>query len=83
MLFVRDSILVVALPPKDDGVGEAFQPLLPYGGWVCESLDTACVERITMNLPDYEKLRSDGNQFAVKPGHEVSRRCCGCSLPWL
>ena len=37
---------------------------------ICECGDAACVERISMTHAEYEQLRSESNQFAVRPGHE-------------
>lgn len=37
---------------------------------VCECGAADCVERITMTHAEYEQLRSESNQFAVRPGHE-------------
>lgn len=49
----------------------SFQMVTEIAEWVCECEDTACVERIPMTLREYAQLRSDGNFFAVKAGHEV------------
>lgn len=38
--------------------------------FVCECADETCVQRIRLTLPEYERLRSDPRQFAVRPGHE-------------
>jgi hypothetical protein len=40
-------------------------------GWVCECVNERCFERIKMSLVEYDGVRSDGNFFLVKPGHEV------------
>ena len=46
----------------------------------CECSDRDCVERVEMNGPEYEVIRSDPSQFVVLPGHlrleveEVVRR---------
>ena len=46
----------------------------------CECSDRDCVERVEMNGPEYEVIRSDPTQFVVLPGHlrleveEVVRR---------
>ena len=59
----------------------------------CECSDRDCVERVEMNGPEYEVIRSDPTQFVVLPGHlrpeveEVVRRApefliasCKCSI---
>ena len=45
----------------------ASQPL----DLVCECGDPTCVARITMTWGEYERVRSDGQLFAVAPGHET------------
>jgi hypothetical protein len=54
-------------------VGELHDPAMigRSGDWLCECLDTSCVARLELTLDEYEAIRSDGNRFAVKPGHEV------------
>ena len=37
---------------------------------VCECADLACIERITVPLTTYERVRSESTLFLVKPGHE-------------
>lgn len=37
---------------------------------VCECSDRSCVERISMPVGDYERVRADSRQFAVVPGHQ-------------
>jgi len=38
---------------------------------ICECGDASCVERIHMTLAEFEALRSDSNQFAIYPGHDI------------
>jgi hypothetical protein len=37
---------------------------------VCECSDPECGHRIEAPLADYERVRADGAQFLVAPGHE-------------
>jgi hypothetical protein len=39
--------------------------------FLCECGDAGCLERLRMTIAEYEELRSDPAQFAVKPGHEA------------
>lgn len=39
--------------------------------WVCECADASCVERISMTLEEYGRVRAEPNQFALAPGHEL------------
>jgi hypothetical protein len=50
---------------------EGFAVATEIGEWLCECADTACTERITMTVSEYESMRSDSNRFAVAPGHEI------------
>jgi hypothetical protein len=38
---------------------------------VCECGVRTCIERFSMDVAHYERLRADPTTFAVKPGHEV------------
>ena len=53
-----------------EDLAAAFQLTEEQLDLICECGDASCVERISMPHADYEELRSDGNQFAVYPGHE-------------
>jgi hypothetical protein len=39
--------------------------------FVCECADESCLERLRMTLPEYEHVRADPTQFAVRRGHIV------------
>lgn len=39
-------------------------------GLVCECADTACAERLTVPIGEYEQVRAHGDRFFVAPGHE-------------
>lgn len=38
---------------------------------VCECGTASCVEQIELHQAEYERIRSDGALFAVRPGHEA------------
>ena len=38
--------------------------------FICECSSTACVDRITLSISDYEKVRKSGTRFFVALGHE-------------
>ena len=38
--------------------------------FVCECAAESCVERVTLPLATYERIRSNPRQFVLKPGHE-------------
>ena len=37
---------------------------------LCECGRAECVDRISMNHREYEELRSESHQFAIRPGHD-------------
>jgi hypothetical protein len=45
----------------------------PEAEFVCECADSSCADRIEATLDDYERVRSDGARFFVRPGHEDER----------
>ena len=38
---------------------------------VCECADAQCVERLTVSMHDYERVRKDPRRFLIVPGHDV------------
>lgn len=38
--------------------------------FVCECADPDCGQRIELSIAEYERMREDGAQFLVVPGHE-------------
>lgn len=57
-------------------VNEAIeQKAIELGGldeyeFICECSSTACFDRISLTLREYEHVRSEGARFFVTPGHE-------------
>jgi hypothetical protein len=41
--------------------------------FLCECGDDRCVEEVTLTRLEYERVRADGAQFVVTPGHEIPR----------
>ena len=37
--------------------------------YVCECSDPDCVDRITLTLEEYDRIRADGTRFVLAPGH--------------
>lgn len=58
------------------GVNEAIeQQAIEFGTledyeFICECSSTACVDRITLSISDYENVRGSGTRFFVALGHE-------------
>src|SRR5207248_10824309 len=38
---------------------------------VCECGELACTEQVELDVPTYERVRSDAAHFVVLPGHEI------------
>jgi hypothetical protein len=51
-------------------VNESFGELVD-AQFVCECGDRECLDRITVPLDEYERVRADPTTFFVKPGHEI------------
>src|SRR3954451_19632524 len=47
------------------GDGHVFQVI-----WECP--DPSCVERVSLTLSEYERIRSDGVRFVLAPGHDLA-----------
>jgi hypothetical protein len=39
--------------------------------FICECMNEACDEPLSLTIEEYEHVRADSNRFAIKPGHEV------------
>ena len=55
-------------------VNERIQDLRPpstFGEFVCECTIEGCSDIVELTQQEYESLRSNGNRFAVRPGHVV------------
>ena len=52
-------------------VAAAFAETAQVAMFACECADTACIERIPMNLGEYETVRGNPRRFAILPGHIV------------
>ena len=42
----------------------------PDPDWVCECGDETCFERVAVPIEDYQQIRSHGDWFVIKLGHE-------------
>ena len=40
--------------------------------FICECSDASCVERISLTVAAYERVRRDGARFILAPGHDVA-----------
>jgi len=57
-------------------VNEAIeQQAIEFGGldeyeFICECGRTGCLDRVSLTLREYERVRADGTRFFVVPGHQ-------------
>jgi hypothetical protein len=51
-------------------LNEAFGTMTNRVELVCECANTACAERITFTVREYEELRANPDRFVIAPGHE-------------
>jgi hypothetical protein len=42
-----------------------------HSEFVCECSKTDCIETVPLELSEYERVRSEPNQFVIAPGHAV------------
>jgi hypothetical protein len=42
--------------------------------FVCECADPTCTERVSVDLGDYEAVRTESTHFLLVPGHELPAR---------
>ena len=47
----------------DDSVG--------HTEFVCECSNTDCIETVSLEVSEYERVRSQPNQFVIAPGHAI------------
>lgn len=55
-------------------VNERVRDLTPSEGgieFICECGDEQCIDRVSLSVDEYERVRSDPVEFFVKPGHET------------
>jgi hypothetical protein len=58
----------------NERIGEVNRTFAAVTGVIdvmCECGDTGCIERIVVEQPAYEAVRSEGAHFLVVPGHEI------------
>jgi hypothetical protein len=42
----------------------------PDPEWVCECGDETCFEKVSVPTEEYQEVRSHGDWFVIRPGHE-------------
>jgi hypothetical protein len=67
---LENEILFRDVNERLKGVSEGFGDVLPDFEIICECGNATCAERISVTFEEYEQLRAQGTQFAVRRGHE-------------
>ena len=60
-----------AINDKIEDLNEAFGTVTETMVVVCECGEIACTQQVELDVPTYERVRSDSAQFVVLPGHEI------------
>jgi hypothetical protein len=68
----ENEILYRAVNEKIEGLNRVFGTLTDTMTVVCECGRMTCAEQIELELPVYERIRSDPSLFVVVPGHEAA-----------
>ncbi len=66
----RNEALFRDVNERLKGLNEAFDPFVEEAEFVCECGDVRCIERISLPLTDYERIRADPTAFVMRAGHE-------------
>jgi hypothetical protein len=66
----ENEILYRAVNERIEGLNQTFGVVAERMTVVCECGDGLCAEQIGLDVPTYERIRSDPTLFVVKPGHE-------------
>jgi hypothetical protein len=67
----QNETLFRELNERLEALNQTFSVLTEKIEFVCECAQSNCIERFSMEVADYERVRADPTTFAVKPGHEV------------
>ena len=66
----RNEALLREVNERVEEVNKAFGSITGTFDIFCECGDTTCLERITVPMDVYERVRSDSTQFLLKAGHD-------------
>ena len=67
--IARNEALFRRVNEQVESLNETFSTLTNTIVIVCECGAQGCIEQIELSRSEYEHVRSDATQFAVKPGH--------------
>jgi hypothetical protein len=67
----ENEALYRAINEKIEDLNAAFGTVTETMAVVCECGQLECTEQIELDVPTYERVRSDPTHFVVLPGHEI------------
>jgi hypothetical protein len=67
----ENEALYRSINEKIEDLNRAFGTVTETMAVVCECGQLECTEQIELDLPTYERVRSEPAQFVVLPGHEI------------
>jgi hypothetical protein len=67
--IAKNEALFRAVNERVGALNETFEPLTGRIVIVCECGAQTCIEQIDLSRAEYERIRSQATQFAVRPGH--------------
>jgi hypothetical protein len=67
----ENEALYRTINEKIEDLNRAFGTVTETMAVVCECGQLECTEQIELDLPTYERVRSDPAQFVILPGHEI------------
>ena len=67
----ENEALYRSINERIQDLNEGFGMITETMAVVCECGDIECTEQIELDIPTFERVRSDSAQFVVVPGHEI------------
>jgi hypothetical protein len=67
----ENEALYRAVNERIEDLNESFGLLAETMAVICECGSLACSEQIELDVPTYERVRSEPTHFVVLPGHEL------------
>jgi hypothetical protein len=68
-LLAANESLFREVNERLEGLGRSFSIVAEKAEFVCECGDPACVDRISLSLDEYERVRREPTHFIVVPTH--------------
>ena len=67
--LAKNESLFRALNENISGLASKLGGREPFE-FICECSTSGCFERLSLTLPEYERIRQDGTHFLIADGHE-------------